>query len=51
MEFRVPKPSDYDLWLECRNCGSVYPKHEVKVEPEIEPIKEHQLGQMENCRE
>lgn len=18
----VPKPSDYDLWLECRNCGS-----------------------------
>jgi uncharacterized Zn finger protein len=34
----IPKPHDYDHWLECRNCGTVYPKHEVKVEPELEPI-------------
>ena len=20
-----PKPLDYDNWLECRNCGTVYP--------------------------
>lgn len=40
----VPKPSDYDLWLECRNCGTVYPKHETKVEPELEPIKQPSDG-------
>jgi hypothetical protein len=40
----VVKASDYDLWLECRNCGTVYPKHEVKVEPELEPIKEPSDG-------
>ena len=44
MEIGGPKPSDYDLWLECRNCGSAYPKHEVKVEPELEPIKEPSDG-------
>ena len=31
------KPQDYDLWLECRNCGRLYQKYETKVEPEIEP--------------
>ena len=40
----IPKPPDYDLFLECRNCGTVYPKHEVKVEPELEPIKEPSDG-------
>ena len=40
----VPKPSDYDLWSECRNCGSSFPRHEVKVEPELEPIKEPSDG-------
>jgi len=40
----VVKAFDYDLWLECRNCGIVYPKHEVKVEPELEPIKEPSDG-------
>jgi len=44
MEIGVPKPHDYDLWLECRNCGTVYPKHETKVEPELEPIKEPSDG-------
>jgi hypothetical protein len=39
-----PKPSDYELWLECRNCGTVYPKHETKVEPELQPIKEPSDG-------
>ncbi|MDP9197086.1 MAG: hypothetical protein M3O24_00785 [Thermoproteota archaeon] len=34
----IPKPHDYDLWLECRNCGTVYAKHETKVEPTIEPV-------------
>jgi hypothetical protein len=33
-----PKPSDYDLWLECRNCGTVYAKHDTKVEAVIEPL-------------
>ena len=37
-------PSDYDLWLECRNCGSLYQKHETSVEPELEPIKEPTTG-------
>jgi hypothetical protein len=27
-----------ELWLECRNCGTVYPKHETKVKPVLEPI-------------
>jgi hypothetical protein len=40
----VPKQSDYDLWWECRNCGTLYPKHETKVEPELEPIKEPSDG-------
>ena len=39
-----PKPHDYDLWLECRNCGSLYQKHETKVEPELSPIKEPSDG-------
>ena len=26
----VPKQSDYDLWLECRNCGSQYKKYETR---------------------
>jgi len=33
-----PKPSDYDLWLECRNCGTVSAKHDTKVEAVIEPL-------------
>ena len=40
----IAKPLDYDYWLECRNCGTVYPKHETKVEPELEPIKEPSNG-------
>ena len=40
----IAKPSDYDLWLECRNCGSLYQKHETKVEPELGPIKEPSDG-------
>lgn len=38
------KASDYDFWLECRNCGTVYPKHETKVEPELKTIKEPSDG-------
>jgi hypothetical protein len=33
-----PKPSDYELWLECSNCGTVYAKHDTKVEAVIEPL-------------
>jgi hypothetical protein len=33
-----PKPSDYELWLECRNCGTVYAKHDTKVEAVIELV-------------
>jgi hypothetical protein len=33
-----PKPSDYELWLECRNCGTVYAKHDTKFEAVIEPL-------------
>ena len=44
MEVGVPKPSDYDLWLECRNCGSLYQKYETKIEPELELIKEPSTG-------
>lgn len=40
----IPKPHDYDLWLECRNCGSLYQKHETKVEPELEPIINPNIG-------
>ena len=40
----IPKPDDYDLWLECRNCESLYQKYETKVEPELEPIKEPSTG-------
>ena len=34
------RPSDYDHWLQCHNCGTVYAKHEVKIEAEIGPIKD-----------
>jgi hypothetical protein len=40
----VPKPSDYDLWLQCRNWGTVYPKYETRIEAEISPIKEPMKG-------
>ena len=33
------KQSDYDLWLQCRNCGSLYQKNEVKVEPDLDSVK------------
>ena len=33
------KQSDYDLWLQCRNCGSLYQKHEVKVQPDLDSVK------------
>jgi uncharacterized Zn finger protein len=26
------KTSGYELWLECRNCGTFYAKHDSKVE-------------------
>ena len=34
------RPPDYDHWLQCHNCGTVYAKHEVKIEAEIGPIKD-----------
>jgi hypothetical protein len=40
----IPKPSDYHLFLECRNCGTVYPKRETRIEAEIGPIKEPMTG-------
>src|SRR6478672_8401176 len=33
------KQSDYDLWLQCRNCGSSYLKHETKIEPDLDSVK------------
>lgn len=33
------KQSDHDLWLQCRNCGSLYLKNEVKVEPDLDSVK------------
>ena len=29
------KPADFDHYLACTNCGTVYPKTETKIEPEI----------------
>ena len=34
------RPPDYEHWLQCHNCGTIYAKHEVKIEPEIGPIKD-----------
>ena len=31
----MPKPADYDNWLECHNCGTVYGKYEVKQEADV----------------
>ena len=33
------KQSDYDLWLQCGNCGSLNQKYEVKVEPDLDSVK------------
>jgi hypothetical protein len=30
-----PKPADYDEWLQCRGCGSMYHKQEVKQEAKL----------------
>lgn len=32
------KPSDYEPWLECRNCGTIYAKQDTKVEAVIIPL-------------
>ena len=39
------KQSDHDLWLQCRNCGSLYQRHEVKVEPDLDSVKVPSNGQ------
>ena len=41
------KQSDYDLWLQCRNCGSLYQKNEVKVEPDLDSVKVLSDGRQE----
>ena len=28
-----PQPHDYDIWVECRNCGILYQRQETEVEP------------------
>ena len=33
------KQSDYDLWLQCGHCASLYQKNEVKVEPDLDSVK------------
>jgi hypothetical protein len=38
------RPPDYDHWTQCSNCGTVYAKHEVKVEPELEPLVKPSSG-------
>jgi len=30
-----PKPTDYDEWLQCRGCGTMYHKQEVKQEAKL----------------
>ena len=34
------RPPDYDHWIQCSHCGTVYAKHETRIEPEIGPIKD-----------
>jgi hypothetical protein len=46
----IPKPHDYDLWLECRNCGTLYQKHETRIEVEIGPIKDPVTGRKGNVQ-
>ena len=41
------KQSDHDLWLQCRNCGSLYQKNEVKVEPDLDSVKVLSEGRKE----
>jgi uncharacterized Zn finger protein len=38
------RPSDYDLFVQCHNCGTVYSKHETRIEAEIGPIKDPMTG-------
>lgn len=38
------RPADYDLFVQCHNCGTVYPKHETRIEAEIGPIKDPMTG-------
>lgn len=44
------KPPDFDHWLQCQNCGTVYPKTETKIEPEISTIKEPSDGKQGRIR-
>ena len=44
----IPKPHDYDHWLECRNCGGLYPKHETKVEPVLESVVKANVSKGKN---
>jgi hypothetical protein len=34
-----PQPGD-DQYLTCRNCGSIYEKNQIKVEPALKSVKE-----------
>jgi hypothetical protein len=38
------RPADYEHSIQCHNCGQVYAKHEVKIEPELSPIKQPSDG-------
>jgi hypothetical protein len=33
-------PPDYDLWRQCHECGTVYPRYEVKQEAELTSLTE-----------
>ena len=45
------KQLDHDLWLQCRNCGSIYQKNEVKVEPDLDSVKYFQMATKERFKE
>ena len=45
------KQSDHNLWLQCRNCGSIYQKNEVKVEPDLDSVKYFQMATKERFKE
>lgn len=34
------KPADHDQWLQCHECGTIYPVHEVEKQTEIKDVVE-----------
>ena len=46
----MAKAADYDNWLECHGCGTVYATHELKLESQLSSITEADTNPFDRSR-